>query len=285
VRSALGQTHALARIVVVDDGSPRSAEAELAVLAAEQRGKVQILHQKNAGPGAARNTGLDALEPNITHVAFLDSDDIWMPDHIARAMQAMEGGADLYFTDYRPLGSDKTAFQLAGFDSPPGTWVARKDLFDALLRRSPVGTSTVVFRRALAITLRFSTEFHYGEDVLFWMRLAIASDGSAFSARPGAVYGRGVNIAASARWGQPAVVTQLCSEFKFHSAVRQTFELTHEQTKFSRKWQRTVLRNLAFNVAHLLRHRKPVDWMALSGLVAALVRPPRRASALRRTSV
>ncbi len=61
-------------VIVVDDGS---TDGTPDLLAAEFGGRVGLLHQPNRGPGAARNAGLAVASGD--YVAFLDSDDLWLP--------------------------------------------------------------------------------------------------------------------------------------------------------------------------------------------------------------
>src|ERR1700754_3824 len=87
VRSALAQQDCAVRLIVVDDGSPRDAMEDLKDLSAEEMSHVTLLRQPNGGPGKARNTGLAAVPPEIGFIAFLDSDDQWAVDHLARALR------------------------------------------------------------------------------------------------------------------------------------------------------------------------------------------------------
>ena len=74
-----------------------------------------MLRQANAGASAARNHG--AREARAPWIAFLDSDDVWTPGHLAataRAMEATGDGAQLYFADSRtPDG--RSWFEACGF--------------------------------------------------------------------------------------------------------------------------------------------------------------------------
>ena len=72
-------------MVVVDDGSDDSTtDAAEACRAGLDGIALTLLRQDNAGPGAARNRAL--TEAKTEYVAFLDADDEWMPEKLARAM-------------------------------------------------------------------------------------------------------------------------------------------------------------------------------------------------------
>jgi len=76
VASALGQTHKHLEVIIVDDGSTDDTPAVIRKLAAHP--KVRAVGQDNAGPAAARNRGIE--EARGEYVAFLDSDDLWLPE-------------------------------------------------------------------------------------------------------------------------------------------------------------------------------------------------------------
>ena len=70
-----------AEIIVVDDHSSDDTAAT-----AEAAGARVIRHSENRGPGGARNSALPEVRQPFT--AFLDSDDVWLPDHLSRAVPA-----------------------------------------------------------------------------------------------------------------------------------------------------------------------------------------------------
>lgn len=72
IESALHQTYQNLEIVLVDDGSPDRC-GDICDRHAKEDNRIVVIHQENAGPSAARNTGLDAAKGDFIY--FLDSDD------------------------------------------------------------------------------------------------------------------------------------------------------------------------------------------------------------------
>src|ERR1700733_3783442 len=85
VRSALNQTHSVLEILVCDDGSTDDTKAILSSIGNE---KIKFIEGTHAGrPAIPRNRGIALAKGNW--IAFLDSDDAWLPEKIERQIAAL----------------------------------------------------------------------------------------------------------------------------------------------------------------------------------------------------
>lgn len=82
-------------LLLVDDGSPDRCPALCDAYAAQDPAHIRVIHQPNAGPGAARNRGID--EADGDYIVFVDSDDYLSPETLEELRRAIrQTGADLY---------------------------------------------------------------------------------------------------------------------------------------------------------------------------------------------
>ena len=115
VRSILEQSYSIFEVLLVDDGST-DGSGELCDRLSSENDCVRTVHKENAGLGFARNTGLDNLCPESTHVMFVDSDDWLESDMVETLARAIEDtGADCGlggFTKRDDKGSPQFEFKL-----------------------------------------------------------------------------------------------------------------------------------------------------------------------------
>lgn len=95
VDSVLAQTYQPIELIVVDDGSTDNTASVLA----PYRSRIHYVYQSNQGLSTARNRGIRASTGE--YVAFLDSDDVWLPDKISQQVKclAVNLGIGLVHTD------------------------------------------------------------------------------------------------------------------------------------------------------------------------------------------
>lgn len=92
IESVLGQTHAADEIVVVDDGSTDNTQAVLGGYGE----RIIAIQQENGGAAIARNSAL--RRARCRWIAFLDADDEWVPDKLARQIEHLKAHPDLVWS-------------------------------------------------------------------------------------------------------------------------------------------------------------------------------------------
>lgn len=172
VDSALAQQPS-PQVIVVDDGSTDDTPAVLATYG----DRIEVIRTANRGVSAARNTGADASDADW--IAFLDSDDYWTPDHLARitaAIEATDGVADLYFDDTRRTASEGHAslFALSGLHLPAPHQLLPDGTPWVLAPRQPMMMqSSVIARDAYERVGGNWTALTHREDTHLFCRLGI----------------------------------------------------------------------------------------------------------------
>lgn len=166
IESVINQTYGNLEIIVVDDGST-DGSGKICDSYAEKDKRIRVIHQKNLGLSAARNTGLDLMKGEA--VAFIDSDDAYHPDFIAKLKTAMlEENADIAMCKYTvEYSTGKMALHDSGKRMPP-TGPGRYSRVSALRALADRSMDHVVwnklYRRGLWNDLRYPAA-HVYEDV------------------------------------------------------------------------------------------------------------------------
>ena len=149
-------------VIVVDDGS----DDDTARVATEMGVKL-IRHPQNLGLSAARNTGL--LAARHSWVALLDSDDEWLPDHLA-GLWALRGDHVLLAGSSIQCGEDPAADRFAGPVTQEPMVLRSGDQLIYPSNIIPVSAS--MFQRELALEVGgFRAHRGVVEDLDMWLRL------------------------------------------------------------------------------------------------------------------
>ena len=174
IESALGQTHRPAEVIVIDDGSVDGTDAVVQAFGPP----VKHFRQANAGVPCARNRGV--REAQCQWVAFLDSDDFWLPDHLARmadAIIATQGRAQFYFADMQLSEGNRqgSLWEAAGFSIESAHELIDDATPWAMLARQPMMAQTAVFdRRRLLETGGFHEKLAVREDTHLFYRMSFS---------------------------------------------------------------------------------------------------------------
>jgi glycosyltransferase involved in cell wall biosynthesis len=184
VESVLAQTVPVSEIILMDDGSfdgtsellPRYIEANPAWCE-----RVRYIHQENQGPGVARNNGISLARGEW--VAFLDNDDLWLPQKLEwqfRALDQFKDQCGACITDAWFMNNQHmkmTLFQLTGKQHREPIGIIGEPLQYMLQRTSTVGGHPVwlqnlVTRTDLARNAGgFDPALRFGDDDDFVFRL------------------------------------------------------------------------------------------------------------------
>lgn len=162
---------ATVEVVVVDDGSTDSTADEVLAAAAASRGApIRLVRQSNAGPGAARNRG--ALEARGRWLAFLDSDDLWLPWTPRILLDALTAAEDPAFAFLQTHVFADVA-ELDGLREGPVRTVVHPDLYRMRLEAplAMIGSCNMVVRRDVFDAVGgFTREVRSGEDTDLFFR-------------------------------------------------------------------------------------------------------------------
>jgi glycosyltransferase involved in cell wall biosynthesis len=169
-------------IIVVDNGIAGDAEAVWQSLARQLRFAIGFTHEPRKGLAYARNAALSAaLKPGVTHIAFVDDDELPSPEWLASLVETLERrGTDAAIGPVLPV-----------FETPPPFWLPVMAFGD--LREHDQGLvddgytcNAIVSREAVdAMALSFDARFNDtgGEDTMFFKRMQEAGGRIAWAER------------------------------------------------------------------------------------------------------
>ncbi|RJP31666.1 MAG: glycosyltransferase family 2 protein [Phycisphaerales bacterium] len=185
IRSVFVQTCRDWELIVVDDGSSDDTQAVVEAAAARTDRPVRYFHQENAGSSAARNRGIDAARGRF--VAFLDSDDEYMPAKLQRQIDLFHLCPDLglVYSDYAYVDTagvrhdsvfrtmSRRALSVRRRSVAPGLYRCNADFFDELLEEYLIATIAGMVRRdVLSGGVRFPEGISYAEEWYFFLQAA-----------------------------------------------------------------------------------------------------------------
>ena len=167
VDSALAQTYTPIEIIVVDDGSTDNTKNVLGPYL--ERNAITYIYQANRGLAGARNTGIKASRGE--YIAFLDADDIFLPEKVARQAAHLDANpkCDISYCDLYHFW-DEEADKLFKLQYQ---YYSGADVLPHLLEKSFIAPLSTVFRRSTFETYgMFDENFRRSEDLEFWLRLS-----------------------------------------------------------------------------------------------------------------
>lgn len=217
IQSALAQTYPDREIVVVDDGSTDNT----AEVAGAFGRSIRYVHQRNAGPSAARNAGI--AHARGEYVTFLDADDELRPERVQVLLDALRGAspaATFSMTD--ALLSDGARIVGPLHISRP--YPGERDL-SAFLDDSRPCTWILARREKLQEVGAFRPDLWRNEDYHLWLRLLAGGHTYAYVPEPLYVYRMRPG---SLSWAEGKQVAAAC---QVHREALATMDLTFDQRR------------------------------------------------------
>ena len=129
VRSVQAQTFRDWELIIVDDGSTDDTRAVAGKMARDDA-RIHYVYEPNAGQAAARNKGVESARGE--YLAFLDSDDVYLPENLEKKLAFLESHPDAlmvngpsWIVEY----ATKKFVDCAAY--APTNWLVRREFFNA----------------------------------------------------------------------------------------------------------------------------------------------------------
>lgn len=168
--SLLAQKLPSFEIICVDDGSTDGSPAILEAYAS-RCSQIWVVHQKNSGVSAARNSGLSLAKGK--YLCFCDSDDLLLDGNLPQAVQCAQAqDAQLCFFEMRRVAEEYAYCREAASDDRSVT----RGFDEALLKNLYVFTLLISRELLRSSGARFREGLAYSEDELFFLDLLCSAD-------------------------------------------------------------------------------------------------------------
>ena len=164
LESVFDQTYTDYEVIVVDDGSTDGT----ADVVRKFGDRVVYAYQENGGAASARNHGIELARGKF--VAFLDADDVWLPDKLEKQIRLFENNPDLGLVFTENYLFDEQGIYCDSLDKK--FRLMSGDLAQSIFMNSGVATPTVMVRREVFKKLgTFDESLTQAEDDNMWIRI------------------------------------------------------------------------------------------------------------------
>ena len=169
IESVLSQTVQIAEIIIIDDGSNDDTR-DIIQDYLSKYSHIRYTYQENSGVSAARNNGIKIATGKL--VAFLDSDDLWLPEKIEKQIDLLNSliikDISFAFIDSFSIDYNNEFFGKVRCYNKKG-YCQQELLYNNLVN----STSTVICNRKMLVNAGgFDEKLSYGEDKKMWIKLA-----------------------------------------------------------------------------------------------------------------
>ncbi|MBD0388947.1 MAG: glycosyltransferase family 2 protein [Nostoc sp. C3-bin3] len=180
IESVLNQTYQDFELIIIDDGSTDNTKEALA----EYGERLQYIYQENQGRSAARNHGINLAKGE--YIAFLDSDDVWFPDKLARQVPILESAPEnvVLVHGYKCI-VDLNLQPIPGWELKLRNLYTLAEMgeetYENYLDSNCIFTSTILVRKTAIIEVDgYDTNIQSMEDLDIYLRLLLINYNFAF---------------------------------------------------------------------------------------------------------
>ena len=166
IQSVLKQTHDNWELIVVNDGSTDQSASRVSGFSDR---RIQLIDQRNLGVSSARNRAL--LEATGKYIAFLDADDWLPPRSIQARLEVFEANTSATFVDGKVWSFEDSTNQKLNYWVPQMKGAPLEDLI-TIEGKAFWGPSWMI--KASELTSKFDVSLSHGEDLWFFMELALS---------------------------------------------------------------------------------------------------------------
>lgn len=161
IKSVLSQTHTHWEMIIVDDCSTDNSK-KLVKTYAEKDSRIKLIAlDKNHGPALTRNKAIEKAKGD--YIAFLDSDDIWVPTKLEKQLQFMKDH-DLAF-------SYSSYFIINEKDEPLGEFKTKEVItYSSMLKTCSVGCLTAIYD-VNKLGKTYMIDIPKGQDYTLWLNI------------------------------------------------------------------------------------------------------------------
>lgn len=183
VKSIVDQNYDNLEIIIVDDGSTDDTQAVVNALRYKNTNINYYQNTRSKGPSGARNTGI--LMSSGDYLAFLDSDDVWLSDHLSNGLRILNEHPDIdaVFGNYSIVDFKSGKHLYDFFDKKEilhnlkseqfesGVKILQDNVFTALLRDNFFSLCSLIVKKSSCANILLDESIGFSEDRDFAIRL------------------------------------------------------------------------------------------------------------------
>lgn len=168
VKSVLNQTYQDFELLIIDDGSTDNTKE---IIESFKDKRIEYIYQNNTGAASARNTGIKKAKGE--YIAFLDADDRWKPDKLARQIKEITCNPEtaMIYSAIEIIYEEISDTKTVRFKKYNNNDFIKSLLVDPF-KSIPLPSTVLIKKSSLHKAGEFNSDYFTGEDWDLWLRVA-----------------------------------------------------------------------------------------------------------------